>query len=105
VVEQLSRRGYRFSGRATLHRDDAVYAEATRRVFAEEATEYPVEQVVLIAVERAEALVSPGYLHIDSEPDMRRTWRTRRAALDDEFERHVAKVPFRARGSRGPTAS
>ena len=32
VVEQLSRRGYRFFGRASLHRADKVYEDATRRV-------------------------------------------------------------------------
>src|SRR5690349_23963522 len=35
VVEHLSRRGYRFFGAATLHRDDDVFREAMRRVFDE----------------------------------------------------------------------
>jgi predicted pyridoxine 5'-phosphate oxidase superfamily flavin-nucleotide-binding protein len=95
VVEQLSRRGYRFFGRAKLHRDDDVFREATNRVFGEEGAKYPVEAVVLIEVERAESLSSPGYLHIRTEEEMRSTWRKRRAALDDEFEMHVAKEPFR----------
>ena len=94
VVDQLSRRGYRFFGRATLHRGDDVFVEATRRVFGEEGATYPVETVVLIAVERAEELVSPGYLHIRSEPEMRSTWRVRRTALDAEFELHVERDPF-----------
>jgi hypothetical protein len=97
VVEHLSRRGYRFAGRATLHRDDDIFAEATRRVFAEEDATYPVEGVVLIEIDRAEALVSPGYLHLSSEPAMRSAWHDRRAALDEEFERHVAAAPFHPR--------
>jgi len=36
VVEERSRRGYRFFGRASLHTDDEVFAEAMQRVFAEE---------------------------------------------------------------------
>ena len=47
-----------------------------------------------IEVERAEELVSSGYLHIRSEPEMRSTWRVRRAALDAEFEVHVERDPF-----------
>lgn len=94
VVEQLSRRGYRFYGRATLHSDAAIYAEAMRRVFKEENARYPVACVVLVAVERAEAIASPGYMHIHSEGEMRRVWRERRAALDEAFERHVADSPF-----------
>ena len=95
VVEQLSRRGYRFFGRAELHRGDDVFREATKRIYGEEGAKYPVEAVVLIEVERAESLISPGYLHVKSEEEMRSIWRDRRAALDAEFERHVAKEPFR----------
>jgi uncharacterized protein len=94
VVEQLSRRGYRFFGTATLHRDDDVFREAMRRVFAEEGASYPVNCVVLVAVERMDALVSPGYLHSASERAMRDSWKTRRAALDAAFEEHVAAHPF-----------
>jgi hypothetical protein len=104
VVEHLSRRGYRFFGRAELHHADPVFDEARRRVFEEEKTEYPVKHVVLLEVERADALISPGYLHIHSEAEMRRAWKDRRATLDHEFDRHASKFPFRAIGiaDRGP---
>jgi predicted pyridoxine 5'-phosphate oxidase superfamily flavin-nucleotide-binding protein len=96
VVEQLSRRGYRFVGRAALHKDDAVYADATRRVFGEEGVRYPVAHVVLIAVERVEVLASPGYLHVTDERAMRALWKPRRAALDDAFDAHVGRAgPWR----------
>jgi len=98
VVEHLSRRGYRFFGRAELHHSDPVYEEARRKVFEEEKTEYPVKHVVLLQVERADALISPGYLHIHSEAEMRRAWRERRAALDKEFDHHASKSPFRPIG-------
>jgi predicted pyridoxine 5'-phosphate oxidase superfamily flavin-nucleotide-binding protein len=95
VVDQLSRRGYRFFGRGKLHRDDDVFRKATNRIFGEEGAKYPVEGVVLIKVERAESLTSPGYLHTRTENEMRAIWRKRRAGLDDEFETHIAKEPFR----------
>jgi hypothetical protein len=94
VVEHLSRRGYRFFGTATLHRDDDVFREALRRVFAEEKAAYPVSCVVLVAVERREALVSPGYMHVDSERAMREAWRVRRATLDASFDDHASAQPF-----------
>lgn len=90
VVEQLSRRGYRFFGRATLHRGDDVFAQATGRVFGEEGVVYPVDSVVLVAVESCSPLISPGYLHIADEAGMRVAWKRRRAALDEVFERYLA---------------
>jgi uncharacterized protein len=89
VVDGLSRRGYRFLGRASLHRGDDVYRRAVARITREEGTGYPVEAVVLIAVERALPIHSPGYEHIPDEHTMRATWKERRAALDDAFERHL----------------
>jgi predicted pyridoxine 5'-phosphate oxidase superfamily flavin-nucleotide-binding protein len=102
VVEQLSRRGYRFFGPATLHADGAVYEEAVRRVRGADA-QPPVSGVVLLALERAAPLVSPGYWRVPDEPAMRALWRERRAELDREFEAYLARAePFRpSRGSPG----
>ena len=83
--------GYRFLGRATLHRDGPVYAEAVARIEREEGTTYPVETVVLIAVERALPVVSPGYDHIEDERAMRSLWKGRRRELDAEFEKHLER--------------
>jgi predicted pyridoxine 5'-phosphate oxidase superfamily flavin-nucleotide-binding protein len=96
VVDQLSRRGYRFFGSATLHVGDTVFEEAARRVQGKEPAAYTVAAVVLLAVERAAPLVSPGYWRVSDEGAMRATWRERRAALDAEFEAYLAQVePFR----------
>lgn len=98
VVEMLSRRGYRFFGRAELHRGDDVYARATNQVFSEEGSAYPVEAVVLLAVERVEPLVSPGYMHVKDEASMRSWWKERRAGLDREFDEYLSRnrpVPLR----------
>ena len=94
VVDERSRRGYRFFGRASLHTGDDVFNRAMKRVFAEEQASYPVACVVLIDVERAEPVVSPGYMHVTSEAEMRAAWKVRRAALDVVFEEHVATHPF-----------
>jgi hypothetical protein len=101
VVDELSRRGYRFAGPAALHAEESpVYAEAVRRVRAEGGGAYAVATVVLLAVERAAPLTSPGYLHVASEAEMRRLWAARRAALDREFEEHLRTMRERAEGSR-----
>lgn len=96
VVDQLSRRGYRFFGPVALHVGDAVFEEATRRAQSQAHASYPVAAVVLLALERAAPLVSPGYWQVPDERAMRALWRERRAALDEEFEAYLAQVePFR----------
>lgn len=89
IVDTLSRRGYRFFGKASIHVDDDVYREATNRIFQEEGAEYPVHGVVLIAIERALPLVSPGYQYYSDEWEMRKEWKERRSQLDKEFEEHI----------------
>jgi len=91
VVDPVSRRGYRFLGRATIHTGDDVYKRATEMIFRDEGTTYPVEAVMLVAVERALPLLSPGYWHVEDENAMRGIWRERRERLDAEFEAHIAR--------------
>jgi hypothetical protein len=80
----------------TLHTGDAVFEEAIRRARGTEPSSSPVAAVVLLAVERAAALVSPGYWRLPDERAMRALWRERRASLDQEFEAYLAQVePFR----------
>jgi hypothetical protein len=93
VVEQLSRRGYRFFGQAALHSaGSAVYDEAMRRVFGEAPASMPVTAVVLLEVERAAPLLSPAYWRDTDEAAIREAWRVRRDALDRAFDAHVARV-------------
>lgn len=104
VVEQLSRRGYRFSGPAALHFDgSAVYGDATRRVYGETPPTMPVAAVVLLTIERAAPLLSPAYWRVADETALRELWRARREALDREFEAHVSRVgPVRVGPSAAP---
>ena len=98
VVEQLSRRGYRFAGRAELYwPGSAVYDEAKRRVYGEALSTQPVAAVVLLAIERVAPLLSPAYWRVADERALREIWRARREALDRDFEAHIARVgPARA---------
>ena len=89
VVDQLSRRGYRFFGPANLHLGGDLFERAVRMVVGEEKTAYPVTAVVMLEVERAAPLISPGYWRVVDEDAMRTQWRERRVALDREFEEHV----------------
>ncbi|MDX1576998.1 MAG: pyridoxamine 5'-phosphate oxidase family protein, partial [Gemmatimonadota bacterium] len=82
VVDGLSRRGYRFLGRATLHEEGEVYDAACARIAADEGEEYPARAVVLVEVRRALPLISPGYAHVEDEASMRALWRERRAELE-----------------------
>ena len=93
VVEQLSRRGYRFFGKAEHYSDgSAIYADAMQRVFDATLPPQPVAGVVLITVERAAALLSPAYWRVTDETAIREIWRARREELDREFEAHLARV-------------
>ena len=93
VVEQLSRRGYRFAGPAELHFPPSpVFAEGVRRVYSGAPPAVPPTAVVLLAVERAAPLLSPAYWRDTDEIALRTIWRERRAALDREFEESLARV-------------
>lgn len=96
VVDQLSRRGYRFFGPARMHTSGEIFQKAVRIVVGEENSLYPVASVVLLEVERAAPLISPGYWNVADESAMRANWRERRTALDREFEEHIrAQGAFR----------
>jgi uncharacterized protein len=93
VVEALSRRGYRFFGRAELHADgSSVYDTALRRIYGETPPLSSVSAVVLLTIERVAPLLSPAYWRVDDENALRQLWRTRREALEREFEAHLARV-------------
>lgn len=93
VVEQLSRRGYRFAGRATVHPPGtAEYDEGVRRIYGATPPASRPNAVVVVGVERAAPLLSPAYWRGTDETQIRTLWRERRAALDREFEAYLAGV-------------
>lgn len=91
VIDPLSRRGYRFMGRATVHSTGEAYDRAVEQIAREEGTRYHAETVVLIQVQRALSVYSPGYDHIPTEAEMRTLWKERRQELDREFEEHLVR--------------
>jgi len=93
VVDQLSRRGYRFFGRASYHAPGSeAYADAVRRIYGDAGPASPPGGAVLLEVERAEPLFSPAYWRGNDETQIRTNWKERRATLDAEFEKHVGRV-------------
>ena len=98
VVDQLSRRGYRFAGRAELHgKESAVYVEGVRRVYGEKPPASLPNGVVLLTIEHSAPLLSPAYWRGNDETAIRELWRERRATLDEEFEAYLTRVgPVRA---------
>lgn len=91
VVDQLSRRGYRFFGSATLHfPSDEIYEEALRRTYGDAPRIYPATAVVLITIENAAPLFSPAYWAGSDEASLRETWKVRRAELDRDFDEYLA---------------
>jgi uncharacterized protein len=93
VVDQLSRRGYRFAGPATLHEPgSAVYADAVDRIYGAAIPNPPPAAAVLIAIERAAPVLSPAYWRGLDETELRALWRDRRVALDREFELYLSQV-------------
>lgn len=89
VVDTTSRRGWRFLGEARLHKDDDVHRTCAARVFEEDGATYPTKGVVVLDIQRALPLVSPGYQTVEDERAMRVAWKEKRARLDAAFEAHV----------------
>jgi uncharacterized protein len=93
VVDQLSRRGYRFFGTATLHfQSSEIYEDAMRRTYGDSPRIYPTTAVVLLTIDHAAPLFSPAYWAGFDEAGLRQTWKERRAALDRDFEAYLAAV-------------
>lgn len=71
VVDPILRKGYRFKGTATVHRDGPVF-EAGLRFYQERSglEARRVEAIVLVTVEQAAPLISPAYDDGSTEHDV-----------------------------------
>ena len=68
VVDPIRRKGYRFKGRAEVHRDGRRFDEILRWYATERGSDTSrVKSVVLLRVEQAASLVSPAYADGSSE--------------------------------------
>ncbi len=89
VVDILSRRGYRFFGSASVVSSGEVFNMAIKVLKDEGEFNYKVNAIVMIKVERAAPLISPGYLHVHDEWEMREIYKRVRPQLDGEFEDNI----------------
>ena len=71
VVDPIRRKGYRFKGRAEVHRDGPTY-DSGARFYRERSGLEPdrIQAIVLIHVEHAAPVVSPAYDDGSTEPDI-----------------------------------
>ena len=97
VVDVFLRKGYRFKGVATIHRDGEVFGAVVKRMrngapslrgLAER-----VRAVALVRVETASTLVSPGYWGGATEPEMRRDWESYWQGVADTFRASMPGDP------------
>lgn len=80
VVDAFARRGYRFKGKASVVTQGPVYDGAMRMYGnGEQGTQHGIanliRSIVLVSVEQAEAVISPGYVPGVTEEQMKDQWR------------------------------
>lgn len=85
VVDPIARKGYRFKGTARVVREGPQF-EALIASFRARNLPYPINAVVLLAVERALPLLSPVYDTGATEAEVRRTWRAYYSQIADAAE-------------------
>jgi uncharacterized protein len=74
VVDPLVRKGYRFKGRAVVHRSDDVFQRGVQ-MYRDAGATSEIRAVVLIRVERALPLISPAYDRGATEEQVKDRWR------------------------------
>jgi uncharacterized protein len=74
VVDPISRKGYRFRGRATVVADGPRFEEILAFYRARGSTS-PMQAFVVVDLERAEPVISPAYDQGASEEEIRARWR------------------------------
>jgi len=80
VVDPLVRKGYRFKGVATILESGAPH-ERGLAFFAARGSSVPIREIVLIRVERAQAIDSPAYDLGMTEDEVRALWEKRQREL------------------------
>ncbi len=79
VVDAFARRGYRFKGQASIIAQGAVFDSAIQPYSnGEQGTQNGIagmiRSIVMVEVERAQAVVSPGYVPGVTEDQMKQQW-------------------------------
>ena len=89
VVDIISRRGYRFFGQTIVITNGDIFQMALKIMNGDGDFNYQVNAMVMMKVERAAPLISPGYLHVCDEWEMREIYKRKRPELDGEFEENI----------------
>ncbi len=74
VVDVVSRKGYRFKGRAEVVENGPRFEEAVA-FYRQRGTANPIRAIVVVTVERALPLTSPAYDLGQSEAEVRERWK------------------------------
>ena len=98
VVDIFARKGYRFKGTVAVHAGDDLEATVKERMRNGPSNVTgladSVRAAVLIRVENAAALVSPGYWGGATEAETRRNWEDYWAGVNAGWrERHAEQAP------------
>jgi predicted pyridoxine 5'-phosphate oxidase superfamily flavin-nucleotide-binding protein len=106
VVDPFVRKGYRFTGVATVHSNDDVYAEALSLLAERGYQTAPnrIAHIVLVEVRNASQLISPAYDTGASEDEVRARWLRHFDALNSGDPTSTLDAPHDRRGranSRG----
>lgn len=88
VVDWFSRKGYRFKGTAVVHFEGPLFEEALRFYADQGVFDAPrrIRAVVLVRIERARPLISPGYDRDVTEAQVRAQWEATYRALREAAE-------------------
>jgi uncharacterized protein len=93
MVDPFLRRGFRFKGRATIHKAGADFDFVAEDLWAREGRQYPVNAVVKVRVEESFPVLSPAYTFNDNvqEAQVKASWLKRfgLAEITPVFERTV----------------
>ena len=92
VVDPIVRKGYRFTGTATVHRSGPTFARGLEVLGERGVTRLErIRSVVVIEVTTAAPLVSPGYDSGATEDEVAERWLEHHAALDRGRRNHGAE--------------
>ncbi len=81
VVDPIARKGYRFKGTASVLAEGPPF-EAALDFYRRQGSTSPIRAVVIVKVERAQAVISPAYDSGMTEEQVRARWRDYWAALE-----------------------
>ena len=74
IVDQVSRRGFRFKGTAAVH-DGGPLFDRGLAFYRRRGSKSPIRSIVLMRVERALPVISPAYDQGQTEAEIRTSWR------------------------------